>query len=72
MNSRSRHNSTKKGFMIFFNVALQPFIKCHSPPCFPSRNIMQNVETHPLPKRDVIIERPLNGFYKKAFSSVKK
>ena len=32
--SRSRHNSTKKGFMIFFIVTLRPFIKYHSLPLF--------------------------------------
>ena len=32
MKSRSRHNSTKKSFMIFFTMTLRPFIKYHSPP----------------------------------------
>ena len=50
----------KKGFMIFFTVMLRPFIKYRSPPpCFPSRNITKNAETHPPPMRDVIIEQPL-------------
>ena len=47
MKSRSRHNSKNKGFMIFFTMTLQPFINYHSTPCFPSRNITKNVETHP-------------------------
>ena len=59
MKSRCHHNSTKKGFMIFFAVTLRPFIKYHSSrPCFPSRNITKNAETHPPPMRDVIIEQP--------------
>ena len=32
MKSRSRHNSTKKGFTVFFTVTLRPFIKYQSPP----------------------------------------
>ena len=32
------------------------------PPRFPSRNIIKNVETHPPPIRDVIIEQPLMYF----------
>ena len=64
MKSRSLHNSTKKGFMIFFTVTLRPFIKCHSPPppspppCFPSRNITKKAKTHPHPRRDVNIGKP--------------
>ena len=57
MKSRSRHNSTKKGFMIFFTVTLRPFIK--HPPYFPSRNIKRNTENHLPPMRDVIVEQPL-------------
>ena len=53
MKSRSLHNSTKKGFMIFLTVTRQPFMKYHSPRSFPSRNITKNAETHP-PMRDVI------------------
>ena len=34
MKSRSRHNSTKKGFIIFFTVTLRTFIKYHSLPLF--------------------------------------
>ena len=49
--------------MIVFTVTLQPFIKYRSdpplPPCFPSRNITKNVETHLPPMGDVIIEQPL-------------
>ena len=58
MKSRSRHNSTKKGFVIFFNVTLQPFTKYYSPPCFPSLSIMKNAETYIPPTCDVIIEQP--------------
>ena len=57
MKSRSRHNCKEKGFMIFFIATLQPFIKYHSPPCFPSRNITKNAETHPPPMRDLIVEQ---------------
>ena len=32
MKSQSLHNSTKKGFMIFFTVMLRPFMKYHSDP----------------------------------------
>ena len=60
MKSQSHHDSTKKGFMIFFTVALQSFIKYYSPPCFPSRNITKNAETHPPTMRSVIIEQPLS------------
>ena len=60
MKSRSLQNSTKKGFMIFFTVTLSPFMKYHSPPLFPSRNITKNVETHPPPMRNVTIEQPLS------------
>ena len=58
MKSRSLHNITRKGFMISFTVALGLFMKYHSPPCFPSRSITENAETHPTPMRDVIIELP--------------
>ena len=52
--------STKKALWFFFTVTLQPFIKYHSSsPCFPSRTITKNVETHPPLMRDVIIEQPL-------------
>ena len=44
--------------MIFFTMALRPFMKYHSPPCFPSYNVTKNAETHPLPVRDVIVEQP--------------
>ena len=47
----------KKGF-IFFTVTLGPFMKYHSPPCFPSQNITKNAKTHPPTMRDVIIEQP--------------
>ena len=59
MKSWSLHNSTKKGFLIFFTITWQPFMKYHSLPSFPSRNITKNAETHPPPMRDVIIEQPL-------------
>ena len=49
----------KKGFIIFFTVMLQPFIKYHSPSCFLSRNITKNTETLSIPMREVIIEQPL-------------
>ena len=63
MKSRSCHSSTKKGFMIFFycDVTAFPQVPLTHPPrplCFPSRNITENAETHPPPKRDVIIEQP--------------
>ena len=32
MKSRSRHNSTKKGFIVFFTVTLRPFTKYQSLP----------------------------------------
>ena len=52
--------STKKALWFFFTVTLQSFIKYHSSsPCFPSRTITKNVETHPPLMRDVIIEQPL-------------
>ena len=59
MKPRSLHNSTKKGFLIFLTEKWQPFIKYHSPPSFPSRNITKTAETNPPPMRDVIIEQPL-------------
>ena len=34
MKSQSLHNSTKKGFIIFFILTLRPFMKYHSPPLF--------------------------------------
>ena len=49
----------KKGFIIFFTVMLRPFMKYHSPSCFPSRNITKNTETLSIPMREVIIEQPL-------------
>ena len=39
----TRHNSTKKGFMIFFSVTLRPFIKYHSHPLF---SVTQHHEKH--------------------------
>ena len=33
-------------------------MKYHSPPCFPSHNIMKNAETRPPHIRDVIIKQP--------------
>ena len=59
MKSRSLHNSTKKGFLIFLTVTWQPFMKYHLSPSFSSRNITKNAETNPPPMRDVIIEQPL-------------
>ena len=57
MKSRSRHNSTKKGFAIFPYSDVNAF---HQVPLtslvFPSRIIMKNVQTHPNSMRDVIIE----------------
>ena len=58
MKSRSLHNSIKNGFMIFFTVTQQSFMKYHLPPCFQSRNFTKNNETHPPTMRDVIIEKP--------------
>ena len=55
MKSWSLHNSTKKGFMIFLRYGLS-WSTTHFP-CFPSRNITKNVETHPPLMRDVIIEQ---------------
>ena len=49
----------KKGFLIFLTVTWQPFMKYHSPPSFPSRNITKNAETQPTPMRHVIIEQLL-------------
>ena len=63
MKSRSLHNSTKKGFTNFFTVTLRPFMKYHSPPGFPSRNITKNAETHPLYMLDVIIEQLPSGSF---------
>ena len=49
MKSRSRHSSTKKGFKNFFYHDVTPFIKYHTPPCFPSRNTTKKLRpTHPL------------------------
>ena len=59
MKSRSLHNSTKKCFLIFLTVTWQPFLKYHSPPSFPSRNITKNAVTHASPMRDIIIEQTL-------------
>ena len=60
MKTRSRHNSTKKGFMIFFFRDVTVFHQVPlTPPCFPSRNIIKNAETHPPPIHDVITEQPL-------------
>ena len=61
MQARSRHNSTKESFMIFFTVTLRPLIKYHSSPCFSSRNITKNAETYPTLTCYVIIEQPLMG-----------
>ena len=44
--------------IFFFTVALQPFMKYHSPPSFPPRNIAKNAKTHTPLVRDVIIEQP--------------
>ena len=59
MLSLSLHNSTEKGLIIFFTVTLQPFMNYHSTPCFPSRNIKKNADTHLSQMLDVIIEQPL-------------
>ena len=61
MKYQSCLNSIKNGYMIFFTVTLRPFINLTDfhPPCFPSRNITKNDETHPPPMRDVIIEQSL-------------
>ena len=58
MESRSRHNSTKKGFKASFyhDVTVKGT-------CFPSRSITKKAETHPPPMRDVIIEQPLICIY---------
>ena len=45
MKSRSLHNSTKKGFLIFLTVSWRPFMKYHSPLSFPSLNITKNADT---------------------------
>ena len=59
MKPRPLHNSTKTIlYDFFFTVTLHSFMKYHSPPCFPSRNITKNAETHPHPMGDVIIEQP--------------
>ena len=60
MKSRSLHNSTKKGFVVFFyrDVTAFPEVPL-TPPCLPLRNITKNGETHPPPMRDAIIEQPL-------------
>ena len=60
MKSRSRHNSTKKGFVIFFYRDVTAFHQVPlttSPPA--SLHITKNAETHPPPMRDVIIEQSL-------------
>ena len=54
-------NSTKKALWLFSTVTLRPFMKYHSRPCFPSRNITKYAETHPPPMRDVIIEQSHGG-----------
>ena len=58
MKSRSLHNSTKKGFMIFFYRDVTFFHEVPLTPCFPSRNITNNAETHQHTMCDVIIEQP--------------
>ena len=58
MKSRSRHSSMKKALMIFLPWRYDLSSSTTHPPCFPSRNIMKNAETHPPFKRDVIIEQP--------------
>ena len=57
MKSRSLHNRIKKDFMIFFTLTLRTFINYHSPTYLPSHNITKNAETHPPPKRHIIIEQ---------------
>ena len=67
MKSRSRHNSTEKSFIIiifFFTVTLRPFISTTHLPCFRSRNITKNAETHPPTMLDVIIEQSYAFFQK--------
>ena len=62
MKSRSHHDSTKKGFMIFFTVTLRSFIKYYSPPLVfchaTSRKMLK--PTHPPTMHGVIIEQPLS------------
>ena len=58
MKSRSLHNSTKKGFIIFFYRDVTAFHEIPlTPRCFSSRNIMKNAGTHPPHMHDVIIEQ---------------
>ena len=63
MKTRSLHNSTKIGFMIFSYRDVTGFheVPLTPPPCFPLRNITKNAEIHPSPMRDVIIEQPLTN-----------
>ena len=59
MKSRSRH---KKLYDVFFYRDVTAFHQVPlTPPCFSSRNITKNADTHPLPMRDVIIEQPLQS-----------
>ena len=49
--------STKKGFMIFLPWPYGFSRSTTHSPCFPSRNITKNTETHPTHTREVIIEQ---------------
>ena len=66
MKSQFLHNRTETGFMIFFTMTLQPFLKYHLAPRFPSR-IVKNAKTHP-PAMCDIIEQPL--YYLKIVLSI--
>ena len=68
MKTRSRHNSTKNGFMMFFfTVTLRLFSSTTHPSYFPSHNITKNAETHPPSMLDLIIEQPLKVAFQLTF-----
>ena len=59
MKSLSLHNSTKKGFIVFFYRDFTAFHEAPLTSLVYTRNIRKNAETNPAPMRDVIIEQPL-------------
>ena len=53
--------TVQKRIYDFFYRNVTAFHEAPLTPCFPSRNITKNAETHPPPMRDAIIEQPLGG-----------
>ena len=58
MKSWCLHNITKKALRFFLPWRYGLSWSTTHPPCFPSRSITKNAETHPTPMRGVIIEQP--------------